>query len=172
MVTREYSVYQQTVELVSEWDLASDQIEFVRCQFAMPEEWATLSLITAQFKQGKVYVECLLDKEYGCHVPPELKVGPFTVSVYGYNEDGTRATSIPTKDVMHQSGYTAGAPESEKVTPDLFSQLLDEVRAIVDAGGKPGGDLSISDDGNGNVVIVSTGSGVIVDDGNGNVIIG
>lgn len=170
MVIREYSVYQQTVELVSEWDLASDQIEFVRCQFTMPEEWAALSLITAQFKQGKVYVECLLDEEYGCHVPPELKVGPFTVSVYGYNEDGTRATSIPVKDVMHQSGYLAGAPESEKLTPDLFSQLLDEVRKIAN-NSTGGGNLNVTDDGSGNVSITSSGSVRISDDGNGNVTI-
>lgn len=142
MVVREYAVFEQSLELASEWDLASDQVKFVRCNFTLDEAWADLTIVIAQFKQGSKVIECVLDEESGCDMPHELKAGPVFISVYGLDGEGVKATTIAVMDTINQSGYSSNGSASEELTPDLFEQLIRKInRIIVDNGGTGGGGI-------------------------------
>lgn len=102
--------------------IADDSIEFVKLQFHLPEEWASL-LLVAQFTQADTY-NVLLSEDI-CFLPRELTAGLCRLSLFGYAEGKPlRATSIPLVFQIEKSGFVSSAETPIPPTPDLYAQLL------------------------------------------------
>lgn len=135
MIKRAYRISGQTVTCSSSEKIASDQIAFIRCCFTFPDTWDGIESRIAQFEQNGNTYEQLLDENWECDLPNELTAGTFKISVYGVSGNGTRATTTPLPDFIHQSGYSKEASSPEKLTPDLFAQLMQSIKSMVGTGG-------------------------------------
>ena len=114
-------------------EVADDSIEYVQWQFNLPEDWLGL-VVVAQFTQGETY-NCLL-KEGICFMPKELTPGLCQVSVFGYSGEGAlRATTIPLKFTIQDSGFVGDGETPIPPTPDLYAQLIEYFSSQVGSGG-------------------------------------
>ncbi len=105
--------------------VASDSIDFLKCQFSLSSsEWKDLSLV-AQFAQGDNVWNMVIGDDYSCDFPSEIVAGTVSVSVFGQESGGTvRGTTVPATFKVTQSGFSGDGETPIPPTPDLYSQLL------------------------------------------------
>lgn len=105
--------------------IADLSIGFVRAKFNFSSDWNGLEKV-AQFTQGgTTYNQVLINDE--CIIPNEIQAGEFFISVFGTDSSGIRGTTTPIKMSMLKSGFTSSSQEPIPPTPDLYTQLLDNI---------------------------------------------
>ena len=127
----------QRIEITEREVIASGQIAFVTLKFTFDCSWKNLHKVV-QFSQcDEVYSRVLGVDGLSCLLPSELHSGMVKMSVFGYdsNSDMTvRATTVPVTLHVRPSGFD-GESCNVPPTPDLYAQLLAEIKKIVSEGG-------------------------------------
>ena len=107
-------------------EVADNSISFVQFQFDLPGSWDDL-VVVAQFTQGKTYNQSLTNRQ--CTLPVELTAGPCELSIFGYSGEGAlRATTLPLAFNISKSGFVSDATTPIPPTPDLYAQLIDQLK--------------------------------------------
>jgi hypothetical protein len=159
--------------------------------FDFDDEWAAFPVKTARFIHNGVYTDVVFHGDQ-CPVPVISNVFAFKVGVYAGDLHTTTSASVKCKKSILCDGGVPADP-----VPDVYTQIMEllnkgndkpasnavlyveqdltpeqqaQARKNIGANVGPGG-LAVTDDGNGNVTITSSGSVSITDDGNGNVTI-
>lgn len=105
--------------------VADLSIGFVKVKFNFSSDWSDLEKV-AQFTQGgTTYNQVLINDE--CIIPNEIQAGEFFISVFGTDSSGIRGTTALIKMSMLKSGFTSSSQEPIPPTPDLYTQLLDNI---------------------------------------------
>ena len=127
----------QRIEITEREVIASGQIAFVTLKFTFDCSWKNLHKVV-QFSQcDEIYNRVLGVDGLSCLLPSELHPGMVKMSVFGYdsNSDTTiRATTVPVTLHIRPSGFD-GESCNVPPTPDLYAQLLSEIKKIVSEGG-------------------------------------
>ena len=127
----------QRIEITEREVIASGQIAFVTLKFTFDCSWKNLHKVV-QFSQcDEIYNRVLGVNGLSCLLPSELHPGMVKMSVFGYNSDSDttiRATTVPVTLHIRPSGFD-GESCNVPPTPDLYAQLLSEIKKIVSEGG-------------------------------------
>ena len=127
----------QRIEITEREVIASGQIAFVTLKFTFDCSWKNLHKVV-QFSQcDAVYNRVLGVDGLSCLLPSELHPGMVKISVFGYDSDSDttiRATTVPITLHVRTSGFD-GESCNVPPTPDLYAQLLAEIKKIVSEGG-------------------------------------
>ena len=126
----------QRIEITEREVIASGQIAFVTLKFTFDCSWKNLHKVV-QFSQcDEVYNRVLGVDGLSCLLPSELHPGMVNMSVFGYDSDSDttiRATTVPITLHVRPSGFD-GESCNVPPTPDLYAQLLAEIKKIVSEG--------------------------------------
>ena len=107
--------------------IADNSVKFVKFQFMLSPDWEGYD-VTAQFTQGEATYNQLVEDGY-CDMPAELGTGNCSVSLFGYKAgEANRATVVPLYFVIQVSGFVSDGETPIPPTPDLYAQLLSEVK--------------------------------------------
>lgn len=107
--------------------LADGSVEFVDIEFLFSNEWDSMDSLVAQFTQnGKTYNQVIVDGK--CKLPAEIQDGPITISVFGY-KGAVRGTTAKLPETVYDSGFVSGGETPIPPTPDLYAQLIAEIRS-------------------------------------------
>lgn len=118
--------------------LAADSIDFVEVVFHMPSKWAGLECVAQFVQNGKCYNKALVDGK--CKLPNEMQAGEFSVSVFGYEAgQAVRGTTIPLVDIIEESGFHSDGATPVPPTPDLYAQLVGQVKEAAQSAYPKGG---------------------------------
>ena len=127
----------QRIEITEREVIASGQIAFVTLKFTFDCSWKNLHKVV-QFSQcDEVYSRVLGVDGLSCLLPSELHPGMVRMSVFGYDSDSDttiRATTVPITLHVRPSGFD-GEICNVPPTPDLYAQLLAEIKKIVSESG-------------------------------------
>jgi len=123
----------QRIEIMEREVIASGQIAFVTLKFAFDCSWKNLHKVV-QFSQcDEVYNRVLGVDGLSCLMPSELHSGMVKMSVFGYDSESDmtiRATTVPVILHVRESGFD-GESCYIPPTPDLYSQLLTEMKKML-----------------------------------------
>lgn len=107
--------------------LADGSVEFVDIEFLFSNEWDSMDSLVAQFTQnGKTYNQVIVDGK--CKLPAEIQDGPITISVFGY-KGAVRGTTAKLPETVYDSGFVSDGETPIPPTPDLYAQLIAEIRS-------------------------------------------
>lgn len=107
--------------------MADGSMEFVDIEFQFSSEWDSMDSLVAQFTQnGKTYNQVIVDNK--CKLPAEIQDGPITISVFGYR-GATRGTTAKLPETVYDSGFVSDGETPIPPTPDLYAQLIAEIRS-------------------------------------------
>ncbi|MBR5512961.1 MAG: hypothetical protein IKV85_03110 [Ruminococcus sp.] len=127
----------QRIEITEREVIASGQIAFVTLKFTFDCSWKNLHKVV-QFSQCDEVYNCVLGVDgISCLLPSELHPGMVKISVFGYDSDSDttiRATTVPITLHVRPSGFD-GESCNVPPTPDLYAQLLAEIKKIISEGG-------------------------------------
>ncbi len=127
----------QRIEITEREVIASGQIAFVTLKFTFDCSWKNLHKVV-QFSQcDEVYNRVLGVDGLSCLLPSELHPGMVKMSVFGYDSDSDttiRATTVPVTLHVRPSGFD-GESCNVPPTPDLYAQLLAEIKKIISESG-------------------------------------
>ena len=127
----------QRIEITEREIIASGQIAFVTLKFTFDCSWKNLHKVV-QFSQcDAVYNRVLGVDGLSCLLPSELHPGMVKMSVFGYDSDSDttiRATTVPVTLHVRPSGFD-GESCNVPPTPDLYAQLLAEIKKIISESG-------------------------------------
>ena len=127
----------QRIEITEREVIASGQIAFVTLKFTFDCSWKNLHKVV-QFSQcDEVYSRVLGVDGLSCLLPSELHPGIVKMSVFGYDSDSdmtVRATTVPITLHVRPSGFD-GESCNVPPTPDLYAQLLAEIKKIISESG-------------------------------------
>ncbi len=127
----------QRIEITEREVIASGQIAFVTLKFTFDCSWKNLHKVV-QFSQcDEVYNRVLGVDGLSCLLPSELHPGMVKMSVFGYDSDSDttiRATTVPVTLHIRPSGFD-GESCNVPPTPDLYAQLLAEIKKIISESG-------------------------------------
>ncbi len=127
----------QRIEITEREVIASGQIAFVTLKFTFDCSWKNLHKVV-QFSQcDEIYNRVLGVDGLSCLLPSELHPGMVKMSVFGYDSDSDTticATTVPVTLNVRLSGFD-GESCNVPPTPDLYAQLLAEIKKIVSEGG-------------------------------------
>ena len=127
----------QRIEITEREVIASGQIAFVTLKFTFDCSWKNLHKVV-QFSQcDEIYNRILGVDGLSCLLPSELHPGMVKMSVFGYDSDSDttiRATTVPITLHVRPSGFD-GESCNVPPTPDLYAQLLAEIKKIISEGG-------------------------------------
>ena len=118
--------------------LVSDGIDYCQVQFILSDEWKDLDCV-AQFKQNdKCYSIVLVDNM--CKLPSEIQEGTVSIGVFGYKSgEAVRGTTIYLTDEVKQSGFCSDDETPIPPTPDLYAQLVGQVKEAAQSAYPRGG---------------------------------
>ncbi len=123
----------QRIEITEREVIASGQIAFVTLKFTFDCSWKNLHKVV-QFSQcDEVYNRVLGVDGLSCLLPSELHPGMVKMSVFGYDSESdttVRATTVPVTLHVRPSGFD-GESCNVPPTPDLYAQLLAEMRKML-----------------------------------------
>ena len=132
-----FCVKGQRIEITEREVIASGQISFVTLKFTFDCSWKNLHKVV-QFSQcDEVYSRVLGVDGLSCLLPSELHPGMVKMSVFGYDSDSDttiRATTVPVTLHVRPSGFD-GESCNVPPTPDLYAQLLAEIKKIISESG-------------------------------------
>ena len=127
----------QRIEITEREVIASGQIAFVTLKFTFDCTWKNLHKVV-QFSQcDEVYNRVLGVDGLSCLLPSELHPGMVKMSIFGYDSDSDttiRATTVPITLHVRPSGFD-GESCNVPPTPDLYAQLLAEIKKIISESG-------------------------------------
>ena len=127
----------QRIEITEREVIASGQIAFVTLKFTFDCSWKNLHKVV-QFSQcDEVYSRVLGVDGLSCLLPSELHPGMVKMSIFGYDSDSDttiRATTVPITLHVRPSGFD-GESCNVPPTPDLYAQLLAEIKKIISESG-------------------------------------
>ena len=127
----------QRIEITEREVIASGQIAFVTLKFTFDCSWKNLHKVV-QFSQcDEIYNRVLGVDGLSCLLPSELHPGMVKMSVFGYDGEAdstVRATTVPVTLHVRPSGFD-GESSNVPPTPDLYAQLLAEIKKIVSESG-------------------------------------
>ena len=127
----------QRIEITEREVIASGQIAFVTLKFTFDCSWKNLHKVV-QFSQcDEVYSRVLGVDGLSCLLPSELHPGMVKMSIFGYDSDSdmtVRATTVPVTLHVRPSGFD-GESCNVPPTPDLYAQLLAEIKKIISESG-------------------------------------
>lgn len=125
-----FLVKKQQIDCIERDKLADGQIAFVSFRFVFDNEWEGLYKVV-QFMQGENTYNISLGVDgYSCKMPSELQAGCAEMSLFGYapdDETALRATTVPIKLRIEQSGFSSSGSEVVPPTPDLYQQLIAKI---------------------------------------------
>ena len=126
----------QRIEITEREVIASGQIAFVTLRFTFDCSWKNLHKVV-QFSQcDETYNRVLGVDGLSCLLPSELHPGMVKMSVFGYDSDSDttiRATTVPVTLHVKPSGFD-GESCNVPPTPDLYAQLLAEMKKLLSEG--------------------------------------
>ena len=127
----------QRIEITEREVIASGQIAFVTLKFTFDCSWKNLHKVV-QFSQcDEIYNRVLGVDGLSCLLPSELHPGMVKMSIFGYDSDSDttiRATTVPVTLHIRPSGFD-GESCNVPPTPDLYAQLLAEIKKIISESG-------------------------------------
>ncbi len=128
-----FLVKQQKIEVLERELIADHQIAFVNLKFVFDGDWKKFHKVV-QFSQcDEIYSIVLGFDGTTCHLPAELHVGAVKMSVFGYDAESdttVRATTVPVTLNIRESGFVGDDDTPIPPTPDLYTQLLQEISEI------------------------------------------
>lgn len=122
-----FYVDEQTIEMKTERDIASDTIDFVELSFAFCDTWSGYSK-TVQFTQRTDTYSIPLGVNGSiCYLPNELTDGLCSISIFGTKGGRKRATTVPCQVRIKRSGFMEETLYPEDATPTIIEQLVENV---------------------------------------------
>ncbi len=123
----------QRIEITEREVIASGQIAFVTLKFTFDCSWKNLHKVVQFTQCDETYNRVLGVDGLSCLLPSELHPGMVKMSVFGYDSESDttiRATTVPVTLHVRPSGFDG---ESCQVppTPDLYAQLLAEMKKLL-----------------------------------------
>lgn len=127
----------QTLALESTPVIASGGLKEDFIQVAFCGKWDGLYKTAVFWRAEDEVYHVPLDDTYSCEIPPEVLTdeGYFYFGLYGVGEDGRQRTSEVLRYTVVKGAITSGTKPSDP-TPDLYTQLLEQVAKIGDNKGK------------------------------------
>ena len=125
-----FLVKNQKIEVIDREVIASDQIQFVNLKFIFDGQWKELHKVVQFTQCDETYNRVLGNDGLSCLLPAELHAGTVMMSIFGYETDNVqalRATTVPVILHIRQSGFV-GDDINVPPTPDLYQQLLAEIK--------------------------------------------
>lgn len=122
MVIKLY-VDEQTIELKTDKNIASDTIDFVELVFTFCDSWKGYTKIVQFTQRTNTYNVYLGVNDTRCFLPNEITDGICSISIFGNKDDTKRATTIPLNIRVKRSGFIEDALYPEDVTPSIIEQL-------------------------------------------------
>lgn len=123
----------QRIDITEREVIASGQIAFVTLKFTFDCSWKDLHKVV-QFSQcDEIYNRVLGVDGLSCLLPSELHPGMVKMSVFGYDSESdttVRATTVPVTLHVRPSGFD-GESCNVPPTPDLYAQLLAEMKKML-----------------------------------------
>ena len=128
--------------------LVSGTNGFINFVFHVSNDWDGLGLV-AQFKQGKSVIKKALDSNNSVSLPSEITSGICNLTLYGTNSSGEIAAMTDcVRLIIKQDDVTGDAGDTGSSAPGSGS-------GSGGSSGGGGGTLVMTDDGNGNVTILT-----------------
>ena len=127
----------QRIEITEREVIASGQIAFVTLKFTFDCSWKNLHKVVQFTQCDETYNRVLGVDSLSCLLPSELHPGMVKMSVFGYDSDSdmtVRATTVPVTLHVRPSGFD-GESCNVPPTPDLYAQLLAEIKRIISESG-------------------------------------
>ena len=126
-----FLVKNQSIEILEREVLADHQIQYVQLKFTFDGDWRRFHKVV-QFSQcDETYCVVLGFDGTSCYLPEELHVGAVKMSVFGYDAESdttVRATTVPVTLNIRPSGFVGDDDPPIPPTPDLYTQILQEVK--------------------------------------------
>ena len=128
-----FLVRNQSLEVLEREVLADHQIRYVQFKFTFEGDWKRFHKVV-QFSQGDDTYSIVLGYDgTSCYLPAELHAGAVKMSMFGYDAESdttVRATTVPVTLNIRSSGFTGDDDISIPPTPDLYVQLLQQIRQM------------------------------------------
>lgn len=126
-----FLVKNQSIEILEREVLADHQIQYVQLKFTFDGDWKRFHKVV-QFSQcDETYCVVLGFDGTSCYLPAELHVGAVKMSVFGYDAESdttVRATTVPVTLNIRPSGFVGDDDPPIPPPPDLYTQILQEVK--------------------------------------------
>ena len=144
-----FLVKNQSIEIMEREVLADHQIQYVQFRFIFEGDWKHFHKVV-QFTQGEDTYNIVLGFEgTSCYLPSELHVGAVKMSVFGYDAESdttVRATTVPVTLNIRASGFVGDDDLPIPPTPDLYTQLLQQLKQYTSGGsGKSAYELAVQE---------------------------
>ncbi len=128
-----FLVRNQSIEVLEREVLADHQIRYVQFKFTFEGDWKRFHKVV-QFSQGDDTYSIVLGYDgTSCYLPAELHAGAVKMSLFGYDAESdttVRATTVPVTLNIRSSGFTGDDDIPIPPTPDLYVQLLQQIRQM------------------------------------------
>ena len=123
-----FTVDNQNLYLFKAETVVADKIiQFVKLKFEFSPEWAGFSKVCQLHRDSSTY-SVLLEDDNTCYLPAEITAGWWSVGVFGQKAGlPDRATTAGCRIQVLESGFFSTAETPVPPTPDLYSQLLQDI---------------------------------------------
>ena len=144
-----FLVKNQSIEIMEREVLADHQIQYVQFRFIFEGDWKHFHKVV-QFTQGEDTYNIVLGFDgTSCYLPAELHVGAVKMSLFGYDAESdttVRATTVPVTLNIRASGFVGDDDLPIPPTPDLYTQLLQQLNQYTSGGaGKSAYELAVQE---------------------------
>ena len=121
-----FYIDEQTIELKTDKNIASDSINFVELEFVFCNSWTGYNK-TIQFTQRtNTYSVNLGTNGTTCFLPNEITDGLCAISVFGNKDNAKRATTVPLNVRIRRSGFIEDGIIPSDTSPSVIEQLIQD----------------------------------------------
>lgn len=125
-----FYVNEQSIELKTEIDIASDTIKFVSLNFTFCDSWKGYTK-TVQFTQRtNTFSVNLGVNGTNCYLPNEITDGLCAISVFGTKDNTKRATTVPLNIRVKRSGFIEDSIIPSDTQPSVIEQIIEDINDL------------------------------------------
>ena len=104
--------------------IASDTINFVQLNFVFCPTWEGLDKIVQFTQDTRTYSVSLGKDGTTCYLPNEITDGLCAISVFGFNDNNQRITTVPYQVRIRRSGFMEDGIIPEDVQSSVYEQII------------------------------------------------
>ena len=104
--------------------IASDTINFIQLNFVFCPTWEGLDKIVQFTQDTRTYSVSLGKNGTTCYLPNEITDGLCAISVFGFNDNNQRITTVPYQVRIRRSGFMEDGIVPEDVQLSVYEQII------------------------------------------------
>lgn len=110
--------------------IASDTINFVQFNFVFCPTWEGLDKIVQFTQDTRTYSVSLGKNGTTCYLPNEITDGLCAISVFGFNDNNQRITTVPYQVRIRRSGFMEDGIVPEDVQSSVYEQIIEGLKQL------------------------------------------